>query len=396
MVRVPEIVVVGGGLVGSLTALGIAQTGRAVTLVERFQPQRQHGALGIDIRSVAVSPASRELLQQVGIWPGLHAAPYNAMQVWEERGTRAMEFMAREVGRRELGWILESSEAVCALWDALSAMNNVTLQTGAPVEDVSVERSCVVVKTAQAEMHARLLIAADGAGSRVREVLKVASKQTPTGHHALATVVRTEFGHQGVAFQRFLIEGPLALLPSADEHLSSVVWSQPPARAERRMSMTDDEFCTEIEGCLEARLGTVRAVDQRFVFPLTQTLVQSFNPLPRVLFIGDAARVLHPLAGLGANIGFEDVRDLLHDLAAIPLGQDPGAPTLWRKFARQRRARSRMMLALMTGLRRAYAASDPLSQWLRNTGVEWLNQAGPLKRQLIKEALGLGPLARRW
>jgi len=151
-----------------------------------------------------------------------------------------------------------------------------------------------------------------------------------------------------------------------------------------------------IERCLEARLGRVQAVDRRFVFPLRQMLVQSFNPDPRVLLIGDAARVLHPLAGLGANIGFEDVRDLLEDLAAMPAGQDPGAAHLWGKFARQRRARSQIMLSLMTGFRRVYAASDPLSQWLRNSGVDWLNQAGILKSQLIKEALGLGPVARRW
>ncbi|MCZ6709339.1 MAG: FAD-dependent monooxygenase [Gammaproteobacteria bacterium] len=391
-----EIVVVGGGLVGSLIALGIAQTQREVTLIDRSRPQIRHGTLGMDIRNVAVSPASRELLEQVGVWADLHPAPYNAMQVWEERGTRAIEFRAREVGRDELGWIVQSSEVLCALWDALSQMSNVTLETGAAVEEVSVGGSCVVVRTADGDVRARLLIAADGAHSRVREALKVATRQTPTGHHALATVVRTEIGHHGVALQRFLIEGPLALLPGDDAHLSSVVWSQPPARAEQRLALTEEEFCAEIEGCLEARLGAVTAVDERFVFPLDQMLVESFNPVPRVLIVGDAARVLHPLAGLGANVGFEDARDLLDDLAAIPSGLDPGAPGRWRKFARQRRARSRMMLALMTGFRRAYAGSDPWSQWLRNTGVDWLNHAGPLKRQLIREALGLGPVARRW
>ncbi|MFP6817381.1 MAG: FAD-dependent monooxygenase [Pseudomonadales bacterium] len=391
-----EIVVVGGGLVGSLIALGIAQTRREVTLIDRSRPQIQQGVLGMDIRNVAVSPASRELLEQVGIWGDLHAAPYSAMQVWEERGTRAIEFQAREVGRDELGWIVESSEVLCALWEALSQMSNVTLETGAAVEEVSVNESCVVVRIAGRDLWARLLVGADGARSRVREALKVATRQTPTGHHALATVVRTELGHHGVALQRFLIDGPLALLPSNDTHLSSVVWSQPPARAEQRLALTEEEFCAEIQACLEARLGNVTAVDERFVFPLSQMLVESFNPTPRVLIVGDAARVLHPLAGLGANVGFEDARDLLDDLAAMPQGLDPGSPGMWRRFARQRRARSQMMISLMTGFRRAYAGSGPWSQWLRNTGVDWLNSAGPLKRQLIKEALGLGPVARRW
>ena len=391
-----DIVVVGGGLVGALTALGIAQTGREVTVLDRAEPQRQRGSLGVDIRNVAVSPASRALLERVGIWSGLPAAPYNSMQVWEERGTKAMEFLASEVARQELGWIVESSALVCALWEALSGMNNVTLETGATLQNVTVGRSAVTVETAGGDVSARLLIGADGARSRVRETLRVATQTFPTGHDALATVVRTELGHRGVAFQRFLVECPLALLPSTDAHLSSVVWSQPPAQAERRAAIADEEFCAEIERCLGARFAKVLAVDKRIVFPLTQILVHSFNPTPRVLLIGDAARVLHPLAGLGANIGFEDVRDVLDDLSAMPAHQDPGAAPVWRKFARQRRARSQIMLSLMSGFRKAYAASDPLSQLLRNTAVHWLNQAAPLKDQLMREALGLGPIARRW
>jgi len=398
--QVADIVVVGGGLVGALTALGIARTGRDVTLLDRQRPQHQRGRLGLDIRNVAVSPASAELLDQLGVWSALHAAPYCSMQVWEERGTRAMAFAASEVGRSELGWIVESSEVVCALWDALSQLGNVTLAADAELEDVSADPSGVTVRTAGAQVRARLLIAADGGRSKVRQVLGIAADETPTGHHALATVVRTQHPHGGTALQRFLLDGPLALLPSTDAHLSSVVWSQPPSQAERRAALPDDEFCADIEACLEARLGVVQAVDQRVVFPLSQMLVHSFNPRQRVLLIGDAARVLHPLAGLGANIGFEDARDLLDDLNAMPLQQDPGAPLLWRKFARQRRVRSQMMLSLMTGFRRVYAASDPLSQWARNTGVGWLNHTGPLagalKSQLMKEALGLGPVARRW
>jgi 2-octaprenylphenol hydroxylase len=253
-----------------------------------------------------------------------------------------------------------------------------------------------VVETSRGEVRGRLLVAADGGRSQVRRALRVAVDETPTGHHALATVVRTERGHGGVAFQCFLNDGPLALLPSVDAKLSSVVWSQSPEQAERRASMSEQEFCQDMQSCLQARLGAVQAVDQRLVFPLTQMLVHNFSPLPRVLLIGDAARVVHPLAGLGANIGFEDVRDLLDDLGAMAAQQDPGAPGLWRKFARQRRARSQIMLSLMTGLRKAYARSDPLSQWLRNSGVGWLNQTGLLKRQLVREALGLGPMARRW
>jgi ubiquinone biosynthesis UbiH/UbiF/VisC/COQ6 family hydroxylase len=391
-----DVVVVGGGLIGALAALGVAHAGRRVTVLERREPERQRGRLGVDIRNVAVSPASRELLEAVGVWASLEPAAYQHMEVWEERGTRGMHFDAAEVGRAELGWILESSQVVRSLWDLLQRHRNVRLEVGAELASIRLAASSAVLETDRGDIRARLVVAADGGRSRVRELLAVPAEEASTGHHALATVVRTEQEHGGTCLQRFLLEGPLALLPTADARLSSVVWSQPAEEAERRAQEPDSDFCLELERCLEARFGKVEAVDARVVFPLAQTLVSTFNPHHRVLLIGDAARVVHPLAGMGANIGFEDVRDLLAELAGIGGDQDPGAPGIWRRFARQRRLRSQMVLALMSGFRRAYSAGGPLASWVRNTGVGWLDRAEPLKAQIMREALGVGPLARRW
>ncbi len=396
MRRVADVAVVGGGLIGALAALGIARAGRGVTLLERREPHRQRGRLGVDIRNVAVSPASRELLQSVAVWEALTPAAYGRMEVWEERGTSAMRFDAAEVGRAELGWILESSQVVRSLWDALERHPNARLEVGAELGGLRLASTHAVLDTDRGELEARLVVAADGGRSRVRELLSVPAQEAPTGHHALATVVRTERGHAGTCLQRFLLDGPLALLPTGDPHLSSVVWSQPAAEAERRSGLAESAFCAELERCLEARFGAVEAADDRVVFPLVQMLVSTFNPHHRVLLIGDAARVVHPLAGMGANIGFEDVRDLLAELAGLDVDQDAGAPGIWRRFARQRRLRSQMVLALMSGFRRAYGAGGPLAHWLRNTGVAWLDRAEPLKVQIMKEALGVGPLARRW
>lgn len=389
-----DIVVVGGGSVGALTALGIARSGRSVLLMDRQEPERARGRLGIDIRNLAVSPGSREVMERCGVWSELDAAAYTRMVVWEEWGTRVMEFAAADAGRGELGWIVESSELVSAIWEALRATGNAIVRVGVAVTDVRPADDGVLLCTDHGELSARLLIAADGSRSRIRTALNVPTREMPTGHHGLTTVIQTARGHDGTAFQRFLLDGPLAVLPSAKERLASVVWSQSPDRAEQRLALSEAEFCRDIQRAMESRLGTVEAVDQRFAFPLTQTLVQTFNPHPRVLLIGDAARVLHPLAGLGANVGFEDVRDLLADLDDV--GGDPGAPGLWRKFARQRRARAQMMLGLMVALRRCYAAGGPVAQLLRNAGVAWLNGAEAVKGQLIREAMGLGPLARRW
>lgn len=387
-----DVAVVGGGLVGAAAALGAARQGRRVLLVEPVEPRVRRGRLGVDIRNVAVSPGSQALLDTLGVWAALPAAPYRRMEVWEERGTRSMAFDAEEVSRQELGWIVENSPAAVALWNALRRHDNLTVCAGR-LCDARPGEDRVELTLEDGSTAARLLLAADGAASPVRQGLGVTVRAYEVGHVALATVVRTARPHEAIARQRFLLEGPLALLPSMHPQQCSVVWSQPPEQAERRRELSDEAFAKELTRALQNCLGDVEAVDARVAFPLKQQLADTFVPHPRILLIGDAARVLHPLAGLGGNLGFEDVRELLAVLERLPAAGDPGAPGLWRGFDRQRRARGRLMLGVMDALRRLYARGDPWSQWVRNVGVGWLDQTVPVKRQIMMEAMGLGPVS---
>lgn len=380
--------IVGGGLVGAVAALALARRGWSILLLERSRPSPTDGRFQMDVRNVALAPASQALLAAVGVWGELRPAPYVRMEVWEERGTEAMSFTAAEVGRRELGWIVENSSVLAALWRALDAEPGIRLVLGEQLEAIRETRTGIRISTDGGTCEARLLIGMDGARSTVRALSGARVETSPTGHEALATLVRTEAPHAGVALQRFLLDGPLALLPSREPRISSVVWSQSPEQARRRLALSEPDFCTEIGRAIEHRLGGIEAVAERHTFPLAQQLVDDFNPSQRVLLLGDAARVVHPLAGLGANIGFEDVRELLDGIDALPRGADPGAAGLWRAFARQRRARARFMLKLMSGFKQVYAADNPVSQLLRNVGVGWLNRAAPLKAQFIREALG--------
>ncbi|MFW6093044.1 MAG: FAD-dependent monooxygenase [Pseudomonadota bacterium] len=387
---VHDLAVAGGGLVGAALALGAAQLGRRVLVLEPEEPQRVRGALGLDLRTVAISPASRELLAGLGVWSS--GAAYRRMEVWEERGTRAMTFDAGEVGRDELGWIVENSALAVSLWAALHRHDRVTVRA-ASVTGVHPAEHRVDLELEGAHAAARLLVAADGGDSRVRALLGVGVETFDVGHSALATVARTARPHDGVAYQRFLLEGPVALLPTVEPNLVSVVWSQPPERAAARRALPEAGFCADLARSVQYRLGDVAAVDRRVVFPLRQQLAERFNPHPRALLVGDAARVLHPLAGLGANLGFEDVRAVLDVLAALPAAADPGSPRLWAGLDRRRRARARFMVGVMNALRRTYARSDPLSALARNLGVGWLDRAMPVKRQIMKEAMGLGPVS---
>jgi ubiquinone biosynthesis UbiH/UbiF/VisC/COQ6 family hydroxylase len=390
-----DVLVVGGGLVGATAALAIADRGLDVGLVDRTRPEPSRGAFGMDIRNIACSPASKALLGETGVWSELAPVPYSRMEVWEERGSAALEFTAEEAGRSELGWILENSPTVCALWERIERHPRLTIRLG-EVRGVSLQADEAKVDLTDGALRAGLIVGVDGARSAVRHLAGAELDVLATGQRALATIVRTECPHEGTALQRFLLDGPLALLPSRDGRASSVVWSQSPEQAERRLALSDEAFCAEVEVAIESRLGRVLEVDRRFVFPLAQHVVRDFNPHDRLLLIGDAARVLHPLAGLGANVGFEDVRDLLAVLDRLPAGADTGRPGIWRTFARRRRVRARLMIAAMAGFRQVYADGSPTFTWLRNSAVNRINRSAVIKRQVIREALGLGPLASAW
>jgi 2-octaprenyl-3-methyl-6-methoxy-1,4-benzoquinol hydroxylase/2-octaprenylphenol hydroxylase len=395
-----DVGIAGGGVIGAAAALGLARQGWRVLLVEPSRPEIVRGSLGTDLRTLAVSPASRMLLEELGVWQAVPTAPYRGMEVWEERGTRAMCFDAGDAGRDELGWIVENSPLVAALWHALEQRDNVTIHAGrvaglqAASEAVHLELAGVSADAPAAMVATRLLVAADGAASAVRDLLGVAVRRFDVGQEALATAVRTERPHEGVAYQRFLLDGPVALLPGIDARVSTVVWSQSVAAAGRRRLLDDADFAAELGRAVQHRLGTVEAVDRRLAFPLAQQLAESFNPQPRALLVGDAGRVVHPLAGLGANLGFEDVAAMLGVLAAAAPAADPGAAGLWQAFDRRRSTRARLMVSMLGALRRVYARGDPWSQWVRNLGVGVLDAALPLKRQIMVEAMGLGPVGR--
>jgi ubiquinone biosynthesis UbiH/UbiF/VisC/COQ6 family hydroxylase len=386
MSRALNIGVVGGGLVGAATALGLARKGFAVTLIDRAEPRVERSRLGADIRNVALNPRSRMLLEDLDVWPDQSAVPYRKMHVWEERGSASLEFCAWEVGRTELGWLVEMSPLLCGIWDALA--DTVALNFSV-VEGISKSAHGVTLGLEGGQaLDFDFLIASDGGQSRVRQDMGFKLSERPVDQLALATVVRLNGTHESTAWQRFLVDGPLALLPSTRPDLASIVWSGPRTKTHARLQLSDEDFCAEITRLSESRLGEVVAVDRRVAFPLTQ----QYAPQPfrdNVLLIGDAAHVVHPLAGLGVNLGFEDVGAVL---AIAGSGANLSRPSTWRSFVRARTLRARSMIRLLGSLNALYGAKDPGVGLLRNLGMRWVNRAGPLKHQIMREAMGIGHL----
>ena len=392
------VAVVGAGIVGLAAALALAGAGHRTVLIERQKPQRQRGALGFDIRSVALTSASLRFLQGLAGLGDVTPAPIETMRVWEHDGAARLRFEASET----LAWVVENSALVDSLWRMAAAR----LETMAPatVTALSASDSAVTLAVqdgdgAERGITARLVVAADGAASPIRALAGVATRREPMSRlgeqRAIATVARTEMPHRNVAWQRFGKTGPVALLPLAEAHMMSVIWSGDAAQSERLLALDDAAFGAALGEETEHVLGRIEAVDRRHAFSAAQTLAAHLDPTPRILLAGDAARTIHPLAGQGVNVGLEDARAIAAVAAKEGVG-DLGRAGLWRDYARSRRRRSKMMMALMRTLLAAYCGAGAQGPWrrlARNEALRWIDASKAAKAQLVREAMGLGAFA---
>ena len=395
--RIYGVAVVGAGIVGLAAALALAGAGHRTVLIERQTPRRQRGALGFDIRSVALTSASLRFLQGLGALEGVVPAPIETMRVWEHDGAARLRFEADET----LAWVVENSALVDSLWRMAVAR----LETApAKVTALSASDSAVTLAVqdddgAERGITARLVVAADGAASPIRALAGVATRREPKSkrgeQRAIATVARTEMPHRNIAWQRFGKTGPVALLPLADAHVVSVIWSGDAAQSERLLALDDAAFGAALGEETEHVLGRIEAVDRRYAFSAGQTLAAHLNPTPRILLAGDAARTIHPLAGQGVNVGLEDARAIAAVAVKKGVG-DLGRAGLWRGYARSRRRRSKMMMALMCALLAAYCGAGAQGPWrrlARNEALRRIDASKAAKAQLVREAMGLGAFA---
>ncbi len=311
-----DVAIVGAGVVGATCALALAKLGLEVVLVEGREPPRW-SAENPDLRVYAFAPDNAALLQECGVWDAVLAArapAYRRMRVWDAAGGDELAFDADALGREQLGWIIENNLLVDRLWAALPAAG-VRLHCPARVESMEQDEEGVRLRLDNGpRVDARLAIAADGADSTLRELAGLQVSAHDYAQRGVVAFVDTEASNEATAWQRFLPSGPLAFLPFVDGR-SSIVWTLPDSEAERVLALDDDAFNRELTLAFAARLGEVRVVSKRAAFPLRRQLAES-NIAGKVLLMGDAAHVVHPLAGQGVNLGLRDVarwRDLVID-----------------------------------------------------------------------------------
>jgi 2-octaprenyl-3-methyl-6-methoxy-1,4-benzoquinol hydroxylase/2-octaprenylphenol hydroxylase len=386
----PDVAVVGGGMVGAATALALARTGLDTVLLEARAPTQWQPHDEVDLRVVGLAPSSIALLDDLGVWPSIRdarASAYAHMHVWDAASGAAIDFDATAEGRRELGFIVENNLVQWMLWQALEAAGVRRLCPSA-VHGFEAREDHVRLQLDDGEtLSAALLVAADGSSSPLRQLAGIGTRGRDYAQRAVVAHVHTERPHESTAWQRFLPDGPLALLPLADGR-SSLVWSLPEEQAQRVLALDDAAFRDALGVASDFRLGRVTGTTPRASFPLKLQLAERYQA-DRFVLLGDAAHAVHPLAGQGVNLGLRDVAELRDTLlAARAAGRDIGAAHVLRRYARRRRSADTLDALGFDALARVYAwQSSPLVA-ARGAGVRLLDRLSPLKRLLSGHAAG--------
>ena len=377
-----DVIVVGGGPVGAAAARALS--GLAVALVAGERRPPASAPAGFDARVYALSPGNVRFLEQAGVPLQPRATPVHAMHVFGDAGSR-VEFDAYRAGVPALAWIVEDSVLQDALWRDLPAQ----VLAPAQPEALSVERDRARLRLSDGrEMTARLVVGADGARSFVRQHAGIEAREKAYGQSGLVANFACERAHRGTAFQWFQsgAEGGavLALLPLGGEHVS-MVWSLPSARAEHMQSLDAEALCRAVEEATRGVLGAFSLVTPARSYPLRRLRARRLV-LPRIALAGDAAHVIHPLAGQGLNLGLQDARALRAALLEPRVARDPGELGVLRRYERSRAEPILAMDGMVDGLFRLFGAHSEVAVRLRNAGLNLTDRLPVLKNLLIRQA----------
>lgn len=403
-----DLIIVGAGMVGSALASALQRSRLRVALVDASalpgQVPEPSTVSGFDARVSALSAASENLLRHLGAWqqlPADTAFAYEQMHVWDAEGTGQIDFTAAALSEPRLGHIVENRHVQSALLASIDP-DRISLLGGRKVITLVREDTGWRLNLETGEsLRAPLIVAADGARSRVRELAGMATREWDYLHHAIVTTVETAEPHQATAWQRFLPTGPLAFLPLPvrnGRHYCSIVWSLLPDAADAVMALDDAGFCQALAEAFEHRLGRVLAADPRQRIGLRQRHAKTYV-MPGLALMGDAAHSIHPLAGQGANLGFLDaavLADVL--LQASSRGESLAELAVLQRYERQRMGNNLAMMVAMEGFQRLFHADALPLRWLRNAGMNMVDQHSLIKGRLMRQAMGLQgdlpPLAR--
>ncbi|OUJ12768.1 UbiH/UbiF/VisC/COQ6 family ubiquinone biosynthesis hydroxylase [Acetobacter sp. DsW_063] len=393
-----DVCVIGAGPVGATLACRLAREGISVGIVDRAPlPPMEHP--DFDGRAYAIAAGPKRLLEEAGVWERLPQTPNPIESILvtdgrpgEPPSPLSLEF-SREDATQPFGWMAEARALRVALNATLNESANVTLLAPADVSITrTVEGATVTAKDGRV-LHARLIIAADGRGSRTRSQAGIPITRLPYGQSGIVCAIAHELPHDNSALEHFLPGGPFAQLPMSGtaEHpnLSAVVWSEKDETARRLSALPEASFTRELKRRLGDRLGDVTPVGRRWVYPLAAQYAQRYTAT-RLALAGDAAHGIHPIAGQGLNLGFRDVIALSELLIeAHQKGEDSGAPALLARYQKRCRPANMLMLAATDALDRLFSNNNPVLRLGRDLGIAAVHRMPRLRRAFVRHAMGV-------
>lgn len=387
-----DVIVVGSGIVGMTFALLLAKnTALKIALLDSKPKDSPNRTLEYDFRVSAINLFAKKKFAECGVWPLIQAkrvSSFTDMSVWDEAGRGEIHFDSASLNENELGFIIEDSVMRESLFEQMRTCPNIHYHCPVALLTQKTTQDGVMLTSDQGVWQGSLLVGADGAHSWVRNAVGIELKTRDYGHTALVATVQTELPHAQRARQVFLSQGPLAFLPLNEPHYSSVVWSSVPDYAAYLLTLADADFKTELRDRFAKKLGDILTVSKRYTFPLHMRHAKDYVR-DRVALIGDAAHTLHPLAGLGVNLGIKDAQVLADVMSeAYKNGRQFFSFHTLRRFERERKGDTVLMLGMVGALQQLFASEKKSVQWARTRGLRLTNQLSLIKKILANYAMG--------
>ena len=386
-----DVVIVGGGMVGAAVACSLGGSSLKVAVIESSPPLPYTEDQPHDLRVSALSIASKNILETIGAWEGIlnrRVCPFRRMRVWETAGDT--EFCSDDIGHAALGYIVENRITQLALLDRLQAFDNIELICPVGIKKIlyaTGQASEVELENGRV-LSAKLIVAADGGQSRVRQTVGLGVTSWDYKQHALVIYIETAYGQQDITWQRFLASGPQAFLPLTGNY-GSIVWYNSPDEVNRLKMLSHDALKEELVAAFPDCLGEVNKVLGVASFPLKRQHAQNYVK-PGVVLVGDAAHMINPLAGQGVNIGLLDAAALAEVLIdATKKGLEPGDLTVLKRYEKMRRNENLRMMTVMDIFYQVFSNEVLPIKFIRNLGLGLAERILPAKNKVMRNAMGL-------
>ncbi len=386
-----DVVIVGGGMVGAAIACALGGSSLKVAVIEQLIPENFSDQQAHDLRVSALSLASKQIIQGVGAWEGVvkrRSCPFKRMRVWETAGDT--EFNSADIDLPELGYIVENRVTQLALLERMADFDNIHFYAPATINNIQydVGENSVVTLQDGTELLARLLVAADGGQSRVRQTVGLGVTSWDYQQHALVIYVETDYGQQDITWQRFVPSGPQAFLPLTG-NFGSIVWYNSADEVRRLKTLSSEQLIAELTKTFPDCLGKINKVLGVASFPLRRQHAQQYIKAG-VALVGDAAHMINPLAGQGVNIGLLDAAALAEVLVeARQNGENIADVKVLRRYQKMRRNDNLRMMTVMDLFYRVFSNDLAPVKFFRNFGLGLAERIYPAKNKVMRMAIGL-------